>query len=131
MVRQFEDCSWPFDRWTHRAHLAAGAYYRRHHPFTEALNRIRTSIQRYNKTRGDGTGYHETITVLYMHIIDRELATHGDRPLWELVNDLTERYSSAWLKTVYPPGVLDSDAARSGWVPPGEGAFGSGGFRNS
>jgi hypothetical protein len=62
MVRQFEDCSWPFDRWTHRAHLAAGAYYRRHHPFTEALNRIRTSIQRYNKTRGDGTGYHETIT---------------------------------------------------------------------
>ena len=52
LVRQFESCTLPFNRWTHRAHVKVAHLYLKNHPFDEALKRLRAGIQRYNQIRG-------------------------------------------------------------------------------
>ena len=71
-VRMFESCQLPSERWTHRAHLAVAAAYLRSYPLTDAIERARTHIRQYNASRGNQTGYHETITVLFMRLVARE-----------------------------------------------------------
>src|SRR5687767_10729265 len=75
LVEQFEQSRWPYERWTHRAHLAVAAFYLRTLPLAEATERMRFHIQQYNRTCGDPNGYHETITVLFMRLMHHRLQT--------------------------------------------------------
>ena len=79
MVRLFESCELPGERWTHRAHLAVAATYLGRYPLSEATDRARDHIRRYNESRGNTTGYHETITVVFMRLVARELRTQSKR----------------------------------------------------
>mgnify|MGYP001135770165 CR=1 FL=1 len=47
---QFEDCTLPFEQWTHRAHVRVAYLYLSEHPFDEALSRMREGVQHYNAT---------------------------------------------------------------------------------
>jgi hypothetical protein len=82
LVREFEACTLPGERWTHEAHLTVALWYLMHHPEAEATRLIREGIRRYNLSRGvemtkDG-GYHETITLFYIRAISRYLANARD-----------------------------------------------------
>jgi hypothetical protein len=117
LVRLFESCELPGERWTHRAHLAVAATYLLRYPLSEASDRARTHIQRYNQSRGNRTGYHETITILFMRLVARELAT--DPPnLHSLVNGLAGRFRIDWLLAFYSKDRLWSDEARAVFVGP-------------
>src|SRR5262249_28602556 len=78
LVEQFEQCRWPYERWTHRSHLAVAVAYLRHRPFDVALATVRRHIQAYNLSRGDANGYHETITVFFMRFVRHHLASRGE-----------------------------------------------------
>lgn len=39
LVVRFERCVWPYERWTHRAHLALALSYLRQYPLDDATNR--------------------------------------------------------------------------------------------
>lgn len=73
LIRQFEDCSLPFDEWTHRMHVRVAFSYLERHPFDEAVQKMREGVQRYNAhnavPEGLLMGYHDTITVAFMRII--------------------------------------------------------------
>ena len=126
LVERFEDRTLPKAEWTHAAHLAVGLWYASRLSFEEALDAVRTGIQRVNATHGVPTtpagGYHETITGLYMRLICRYVASEeteagGD---WAVrVNRLLRRYGAKDLPLrYYTRERLMSGEARSGWVEP-------------
>jgi hypothetical protein len=118
LVRLFESCELPYERWTHRAHLAVAAVYLGRYPFGEATDRARAGIRRYNEARGDPAGYHETITVVYMRRAARELAGVPADGAPALVNDLADRCRMDWLLGYYSARVLWSAEARARFVEP-------------
>jgi hypothetical protein len=119
MVARFEECRWPYERWTHRAHLAVGVVYLRRYSFGEATRLVRQNIQRYNRTCGDPDGYHETITVFFMRIISRFLRDEADRSsIVAVVDDIFRRCDLNCLLEYYSPERLWSPEARGAWVEP-------------
>jgi len=118
LVRLFESCDLPGERWTHRAHLAVATAYLCGYPLDEATDRARAHIRRYNASRGNTTGYHETITVLFMRRVARDLESASPTALAGFVNDLTGRYPVGWLLGYYSQVRLWSAEARAGFVPP-------------
>jgi hypothetical protein len=120
LVRAFEDCTLPRAGWTHQKHLTVALWYLRHYARDQATERIREGIRRFNLSHGNTTGYHETITLAWVAVIDRFLARndHG-QPLSLLVRGLLEQCGDkGYLRWFYTEDVLMSDEARRSWVPP-------------
>ena len=73
LINQFESCTLPFDQWTHRAHIKVAYLYVRDYPLDEAIKKMRCGIKAFNATNkvpeGPTTGYNETTTVAFMHLI--------------------------------------------------------------
>jgi hypothetical protein len=120
LVRAFEDCSLAKAEWTHQAHLTVALWYLRHHPGGEATGRIREGIRRFNRSLGNATGYHETITLAWIAVIVRFLGEHDHgQPLSTLFSELLEKCGDkAYLLRFYSEDVLMSDEARRRWMPP-------------
>jgi hypothetical protein len=118
LVAQFESCCWPYERWTHRAHLAVAVWYLSHYPLDEATERMRRGLQSYNRLVGDPAGYHETVTVFYMQAIHRVLERPEEASVPAIVEELHRRFHLAWLMEHYSPAVLWSAQARDHWVEP-------------
>jgi hypothetical protein len=119
MIERFEQCRWPYERWTHRAHLAVAVVYLWRCPFAEARQLLRQNIQTYNQTCGDPQGYHETITVFFLRLISRFLSDQvTDRSLVDLVDELFRRCSMDCLRKYYSAERLWSPGARAAWVEP-------------
>ena len=81
---------------------------------------IRDGIRRYNERQENPSGYHETITLAWVAVIDRFLGGR-DRgvPVSVLAGELmAECGDSDYLLRFYTRGRLFSDEARTGWVPP-------------
>lgn len=69
----FENCTLPYEQWTHRAHVRVAYLYVHRCDLVSATDRIRTGVQAYNKaTDTPGAidrGYHETITRAFMQLV--------------------------------------------------------------
>jgi len=76
-IASFEDGTLPKCRWTHGAHLLTGACYVHTFGVEAAADRMRVGVKRYNLAVGgkntETSGYHETITVAWVKILDRLL----------------------------------------------------------
>jgi len=81
LLQRFEDLSLPFDQWTHRAHVKVAYLYWQAYPFDQALQRIRAGIKAYNDANkvpeGPTSGYNETTTVAFFHLISATAAAYG------------------------------------------------------
>ena len=73
-VQAFEDGSLSRSEWTHSRHLVMALWYLRRHNRDEATRLIREGIQRFNERHGNLTGYHETITLAWVTVVERFLA---------------------------------------------------------
>jgi hypothetical protein len=77
----FENCTLPFAEWHHRAHLKVAFLYLRELSFAEALTKARANIQRYNAATNTPEtlerGYHETITVAWLRLVQFTLSEYG------------------------------------------------------
>jgi hypothetical protein len=74
LLQQFESCALPFKEWTHRCHVKVAYIILSKYPFAEAMSRIKTGIQSYNKfnrvpDEGPLQGYNETTTHALVQII--------------------------------------------------------------
>jgi hypothetical protein len=123
-VRDFEACSLPKPRWTHQAHLLVGLWYLSKHTPAEALKIVRSRIRAYNEAVGtantDNSGYHETLTRLYLNGIAALMARHSGEPLPNLLALLLESplARSDWPLEFYSRERLYSVPARRQWVEP-------------
>jgi hypothetical protein len=82
LLDQFENCTLPFDLWTHRCHVKVAYIYLTQHPFAEALARIQGGIRAYNKANnvpeGPTSGYNQTTTHALVHIIAAVMQAYRD-----------------------------------------------------
>jgi hypothetical protein len=124
LAAAFIACTLPKAEWTHEAHLRVGLWHRLHMPAEEALAVLRERISRYNVSQGgentDTDGYHETITRLYVILIDRFVsAADASRAPDELAHELIIELGHRDVPfRHYPRERLFSLAARRAWVAP-------------
>lgn len=124
LVRNFESCLLPRDRWTHQAHLTVALWYTLRHRWPEAVRLVRARIKRYNEASGIITtptsGYHETMTLFWMHMVRLYLETASrESSLVLLANGLIERCGDSRLPLeYYTRERLMSSEARAEWIEP-------------
>ena len=124
-IKKFEDESLPKEQWTHEAHLAAGLFYVYTYGKEQALEKIRINIKKYNvATGGENTatsGYHETITVFWIWVIDTFIKNAlSSLSLQELLIQLLQsEYAATTLPfQFYTKDYLLSEEARKNFVEP-------------
>ena len=131
-IRDFEARRLPKSRWTHQAHLLVGLWYLSRHEPAEALAIVRERIRAHNESVGtantDDSGYHETITRLYLDAIAAHRARHAGASFEESLRQLLAGplADSGWPLKYYTRERLFSVAARRQWLepdrkPPGDG----------
>jgi hypothetical protein len=124
IVLGFLACTLPKSQWTHHAHLRVGLWHVLEHGAGQALGMLRARISAYNESTGvqntDSSGYHETITRLYIGLIDAfARAVDRARPFDELAGELIARYGDSELPLrYYSRERLFSVQARRFWLPP-------------
>lgn len=124
LVRAFESCKLPREEWTHAAHLTVALWYLIHHDWLDAVHLMREGIKRYNEASGVVTtrerGYHETLTLFWLHTVRTFLDDHHtkDRALLSLANELIASADKNLPLEYYSRDRLMSWEARTGWVEP-------------
>jgi hypothetical protein len=115
----------PKAEWTHEAHLAACLWLIRDRPDFLPERDMPGTISAYNLSVGtentDSTGYHETLTQLYIRGVRAFAATLPEGTgLAEAVNALLESQigDRQWPLCFYSKARLFSVEARRGWVEP-------------
>ncbi len=119
----FENCTLPFAEWHHRAHLKVAYLYLRQLPFEEALAKARENIKRYNAATNTPEtlerGYHETITVAWMRLVQFTLSEYGPAASAEEFLDAQEQLvNRKALRFFYSRERLVSWKAKSEFVEP-------------
>ena len=101
-------------------------WYLRRHSRDEATTLIRDGIRRHNESHGNFTGYHETITLAWVAVIERFLGVRDlERPVSVLAGELLGQCGDKdYLLRFYSRERLFSDEARGRWVPPDLAAIG-------
>ncbi len=79
-LRAFRGGLLPFLQWTHQSHVRLAYLTTWEHAFGPgALGAVRRDIQHFNSLHHEklSVGYHETMTVLWMHLVAARAARHG------------------------------------------------------
>ena len=123
LVSAFRSATLPRDEWTHAAHLRVGVW----HVLTygdAAFEQLREDIRRLNEAHGtpntDTSGYHETITWLFVRLITHLRDQHPpDIPAARLADLAVELLSDRSMPgRYYSPLLLASSEARGRVVAP-------------
>jgi hypothetical protein len=123
-ISEFEACRLPKARWTHEAHLLVGLWYLSRHSPDDALDITRARIRAHNESVGtantDTSGYHETLTRLYLLGIAALHERHNGLPFTVVLKLLLESplADSAYPLAFYSKDLLFSVRARHEWVEP-------------
>ncbi len=123
-AQQFADCTLDPKIFTHEGHLRLAWIHITRYGVEQAIRNLRTQIQAFDKIFGDGTKYHETVTVAaaYMvnHFIQRSSASKFDDFIAEYprlrthFKDLLAQhysfdvFSDPWSKTTYLKPDIES-----------------------
>src|SRR5947209_18398061 len=124
LVRGFDDCTLPRERWTHSAHLTVALWNLLQYDWPEASARVRAGIKRYNAAHAVATtpttGYHETLTLFWLRRVRSFLedGCNEARPLVALPNELVATADKNLPLAYYTRERLFSPEARAGWVEP-------------
>ncbi len=117
----FESCTLPRWEWTHRAHLRMAFLYLHDRPDAEVLlPYIRERIQTYNQANRNRSGYHETITAVYLHLLAHRLqcGLYRDFADFEQANNDLFASGGAILLRYYDRETIFSPEARATFVLP-------------
>jgi hypothetical protein len=115
LLRQFEDCSLPLERFRHRVHIQIAFLYLRKHPVLDVLRRFPEALKRYTAAHGKTGSYHETITWAYILLINERTNRAGKPQTWEefaFANPDLMTWADSILKQHYRDETLSSDLAR-------------------
>ena len=122
-LKAFEDGTFPFSEWKHRAHLKVAYLYLCQLPFGEALEKIRASIQRYNAATNTPDslerGYHETMTVAWLQLVHFTLREYGPAASADEFLDAQEHLlNRKALRFFYSHDRIISSQAKAEFVAP-------------
>ena len=120
-VAAFEECTLPKGAWTHAAHVATGAVYVLRYR-GEALGYLRTNISRFNESvggvNGPDSGYHETLTRLWVLLIAAEVGGESEAHAAAYKAVAAFGHQNKLHAEYYSVDVVASREARAGWIAP-------------
>jgi hypothetical protein len=91
IIERFNQTSLPKAEWTHDAHLLVGIWYLKKFSFEDAVCRLREKIILLNVFHGtenhQGSGYHETLTLFWLKVIQIYIDLHTEKGIETLSND--------------------------------------------
>ncbi len=120
----FEDGTLPKQRWTHAAHILTGACYVHVLGESAAIDRMRSRVSAYNLAVGGQntptSGYHETVTVLWIKLLAAFLREHPSLNRVAFSTMAVQHFASQrdLLRRFYDFDVVASIEARRTWTPP-------------
>ncbi|HEY2390606.1 MAG TPA: hypothetical protein VGK22_05490 [Candidatus Angelobacter sp.] len=117
LVDKFERCLLAKDQFHHRDHLAVAVAYLYAADFTAAMDRMRSSLQRFAGHHDLSGLYHETLTRFWLHQVDQRLdrqrcLERSVRMVGEQLNDKNLAF------TYYSRERINSKEAKETWLPP-------------
>jgi hypothetical protein len=124
LLTAFHDGTLARSAWNHRAHMTAALSFGRALPTGAALDAMRAGILKLNDAAGivstPDSGYHETITRFYMHVIALHVSAN---PTPESLAADANALMDVWGRADLPLDFwsrerLFSREARARWVPP-------------
>ena len=121
-VNAFETGTFPGKQWKHAEHIALAACYLHAMPVSEALDRARDRIRAYNESQGgkntEDSGYHETLTVFWLLIVDQAIDRNAPRA--QAARAITAQFATQrdLYRDYYSFDLLTSREARARWIPP-------------
>jgi hypothetical protein len=122
LVNRFSNRTLPKSEWTHQAHILVGCWHVFHHQRDTSIDLMRAKIKAFNETVGtpntDDTGYHETLTIFWISVIDRFIKNSRINDLTDLCNAFLESKLSTreYPFRFYTRETLFSTQARLHWV---------------
>jgi hypothetical protein len=123
-IHAFEAGTLPKPRWTHAAHILTGACYVHRLGEAQAIARMRARVTAYNVAVGgqntSTSGYHETITILWIKILAQFHREHATLPRAAFATLCVEHFAPQRdiLRRYYDYDVVASTEARRIWHPP-------------
>ena len=120
----FELGTLPKERWTHGAHLLAGASYVHALGQASAVDHMRLCVRRNNEAVGGKntatSGYHETTTVFWIKILDALLLDTQPISRAHFAALAVERFELRrdLFRNFYDFDIVASTEARAAWIPP-------------
>jgi hypothetical protein len=123
-IAAFEGCTLPKAEWTHGAHLLTGACYVHASGEAEAIARMRLCVRRYNESVGgkntETSGYHETITVAWIKLLNKLLERSKPIGRAEFAVLAVEHFREQKniFSRYYDFDLVASKEARRSWVAP-------------
>jgi hypothetical protein len=123
-LASFEGGTLPKTEWTHAAHLLTGACYVHSIGQASALKKMRECVRRHNESVGTinskTSGYHETITVMWIHLLDRLRRETEPMNRAEFAALAVERFAARRdiFREYYNFDLVGSTEARLQWVAP-------------
>jgi hypothetical protein len=119
---QFSNRTLPKAEWTHHAHLIIALWHHWNYDEQEAIQLVRKKIIAYNEAVGtpntDNSGYHETLTIFWMHITKQYLKQHHFENLAKAINAFlnSEYANNQFPLSYYTREKLFSIEARKVWI---------------
>ncbi len=119
----FEAQGWPLEQWHHREHIRLAYLYLRAYPFEQAAERIRAGIRAHNAAHGvpdsATTGYHETMTIAWLRLVQLVLEEYGPAESGEAFCDVhPELLEKKTLRLFYSKELFMSPRAKREYVEP-------------
>jgi hypothetical protein len=120
----FEGGRLPKTEWTHAAHLLTGACYLHTLGPDAAFKKMRDCVRRHNESVGtinsETSGYHETITVMWIRLLDRLRRDADPMSRAEFAALAVERFAARRdiFREYYDFDLVGSTEARLQWVAP-------------
>jgi hypothetical protein len=118
-ARAFENGDVTPAQFDHRAHVrVAWVYLHESATPREALERMRDGIRRFAAAAGASQKYHETITVLWMRLLEAARARGASGELADVLVAHPELADKDLPLQYYSRERLFSDEARAAWIEP-------------
>ncbi|MBC7913450.1 MAG: hypothetical protein H7Y07_04935 [Pyrinomonadaceae bacterium] len=123
IVDQFSNHTLPADQWTHQAHLTVALWHLFNYTTEEATCYLRSRIISYNQSQGKRNspteGYHETMTLFWIKVIDNYLKETTYNLLESCNSFLETEFSKGnYVFSFYSKDLILSTKARAFWTEP-------------
>ena len=121
-LQRFEAGSFPLKDWHHRAHLKLAYLYLVRYGFDAAAAKLRNGIRAYNNANHiqdtATTGYHETITIFWLHMVAATVQQYGQMATADEFVNFHPQLSQKIHRLFYSAALFMSPLAKQTFVPP-------------
>jgi hypothetical protein len=119
LVTDFETCALPAEVFHHREHIRVAWTYLRRMDYSAAETRMSDAIRKFAGVHGATAKYHHTLTLVWMRLVAAAIRDDpGIDDFDRFAGAHSELFDPAAPEMFYSPGLLQSEAARCGWVEP-------------